>query len=206
MESATTLAPGAAGMFSRDFDALEIGDRFDGPACELRARDVAVFAALTGDGHPAHTDPEWAASGPFGERIAHGLLVLSCAVGTLPLDPERVIALRRLRDVVFKRPVAVGEEIVAACEVRELRPVSAAEGLVGCEWRISGGDGRLRVRALVELLWRRGEPDGGRPDAAERRRRGEPDGGRPDRAERPRPAAELSPIGARPDGSTEVLV
>ena len=48
---------------------------------------------------------------PFGERIAHGLLVLSIAAGLVPFDPQRVIALRRVRDVVFKRPVRFGDTI-----------------------------------------------------------------------------------------------
>ena len=50
-------------------------------------------------------------TGPFGERIAHGMLVLSYAVGLVDFDPERIAALRRIREVVFKRPVAIGDTI-----------------------------------------------------------------------------------------------
>ncbi len=71
--------PPAAGpaMFATDFDELAVGDSYASPPAPIEDRDVAVFAALTGDHHPIHVDPEWAATGPFGRPIAHGLLVLS---------------------------------------------------------------------------------------------------------------------------------
>ena len=83
--------------------------------------DVTAFAGLTGDFHPQHVDAEWAAQSPFGERIAHGLLVLSLAAGMVDFDPEEVIALRRVRDVVFKRPVKLGELRIAAVRLPESR-------------------------------------------------------------------------------------
>lgn len=143
------------GMFAADFDELRRGDAFESMPRPIGEHDVAVFGALTGDQHPIHVDPEWAARGPFGRPIAHGLLLLSCAVGSLPLDPERVLALRRIGDAVFKRPLEVGDSIVVGCKVTELKPLDERTGLVGCEWRIAGSDGRLRVRAKVEILWRR---------------------------------------------------
>jgi hypothetical protein len=63
--------------------------------------DVVAFSALTGDWHPQHSDAVWAAHSSFGERIAHGMLIVSFAVGLVAFDPEHVVALRRIRDVVF---------------------------------------------------------------------------------------------------------
>ena len=61
---------------------------------------------LTGDMHPQHTDAAWAASSRFGERIAHGMLVLSYALGPDAVRPRaRGRAAAASRDVVFKRPV-----------------------------------------------------------------------------------------------------
>ncbi len=141
--------------FGLAFDDLVAGASFESGPIEVAARDVEAFAALTGDHHPAHLDPGWAATGPFGRPIAHGLLVLSQAVGALPLDPERVIALRRLRDVVFKRPVVVGESITVSCAIGEIRPLDARAGLVDCGCRILDEEGRLSARAVIEVLWRR---------------------------------------------------
>jgi len=146
----------AAGMFATGFDGLRTGDRHVGPLRSISQADVDVFAALTGDRHPLHTDPEWAAaSGPFGGPVVHGLLIVSCAVGSLPLDPDRVIALRRVRDVVFKRPLPVEDGIAVECRIVELKAIDAGAGLVTCECRIVDRDRRLIVRAALEILWRR---------------------------------------------------
>ena len=76
---------------SPDFDRLAIGTRFASRGRTVTEADVAAFASLTGDMHPQHTDAVWAARSPFGARIAHGMLVLSYAMGLLSLDPERLI-------------------------------------------------------------------------------------------------------------------
>jgi acyl dehydratase len=137
------------------FDELAVGEEFETPGRTVTQADVAAFAALTGDEHPQHTDAEWAARSPFGERIAHGMLILSIAVGLAPLDPERVLALRRLGEVVFKRPVLLGDTIHVHGSVLRLRELSEEAGLVGCRWSIANQRGELCARAEVEVIWRR---------------------------------------------------
>ena len=47
--------------------------------------DIALFAAVSLDTNPAHFDDEFAAGGPFGKRIAHGMLgagLISACLGT----------------------------------------------------------------------------------------------------------------------------
>lgn len=154
---------------SLDFDRLEIGATTVSRGRTIAEADLVSFAALTGDWHPQHCDAEWAASGLFGERIAHGMLVLSYAVGLLAIDPERVIALRGVRKVVFKRPVAIGATIRAEAEISGLRPLDEGHGLVELAVRVRDADGRLVMRAVIEALWRRdaavpADPDPG-PDA-----------------------------------------
>src|SRR4051812_50058302 len=101
-------------MFDRDFDSLAVGDRFVTRGRTVTEADVVSFASLTGDMHPQHTDRAWAASSLFGERVAHGMLVASFAIGMLPLDPSRGIALRSVRDAGFKRPVVIGARLHVA--------------------------------------------------------------------------------------------
>jgi 3-hydroxybutyryl-CoA dehydratase len=117
--------------------------------------DVAQFAALTGDMHPQHTDAVWAAGSRFGERVAHGMLVLSYCAGLVELDPERAVALRRVRNAVFKRPVALGDTIHVESAVEAVDPLDGGHSLVTCAWRVLNQDGRLVARATVELVWRR---------------------------------------------------
>jgi 3-hydroxybutyryl-CoA dehydratase len=151
-------------FWSDPFDRLSVGQRFRCGERTVRDTDVIVFSALTGDWHPQHCDPDWAAASPFGERIAHGMLILSLAVGLVPLDPERVLALRRVGDVVFKRPVRLNEVISVEGELTALRPIDERAGLVDFRWSIRNQEQALVARADVQVLWRR-------DDAVERRSR-----------------------------------
>jgi 3-hydroxybutyryl-CoA dehydratase len=137
-----------------DFDELEPGARFEGTPRIVTDDDVRAFAGLTGDSHPLHTDPDWAARSRFGRQVAHGLLVVSFAVGQLELDPERVVALRGLDDVVFKRPVPVGAELTLEGVVEETRPLDDEHGLVTLRVRLRA-DGRLAVMARLVAVWSR---------------------------------------------------
>ncbi len=117
--------------------------------------DVVAFSALTGDHHPQHTDVVWAEAGPFEGIVAHGMLALSYALGLVALDPDRIAALRRLEDVVFKRPVRIGDTIHV--EVKLLRP-DEGRGLEAYEWRILNQRDELVIRAKLEAVVR-GEDD-----------------------------------------------
>ena len=137
------------------FDALVEGATFATAHRVVSEADVDAFASLTGDHHPLHTDAAWAENGPFGERIAHGLLVVSAAAGLVPFDPSRVVALRAVRDVTFKRPVRLGATIVVKGAIRSLKPAGDDVGIVGLTWSVADGDGQLVCRAGVDVLWSR---------------------------------------------------
>jgi acyl dehydratase len=116
--------------------------------------DVVAFSALTGDWHPQHSDAVWAADSAFGERIAHGMLIVSFAIGLVNFDPERVVALRRIRDVVFKRPVRLGDTIRVEGTEAERREVDGETALVTWNWRIVNQEGELVSRVTIEALVR----------------------------------------------------
>ncbi len=141
-------------VFEREFAQLELGERFTTRGRTIGEADVMEFATLTGDRHPQHTDAQWAAGSRFGERIAHGLLVLSYAVGLMPLDPDRVVALRRVGDAVFKQPVKIGDTVHVEGEITALTELDPEHGLVETRWRIVNQRGRLVARASAELVWK----------------------------------------------------
>jgi acyl dehydratase len=141
--------------WSAPFDELQEGWEFATGARVVQAADVLSFGELTGDLHPQHVDAEWAAASPFGERIAHGMLLLSYAVGLAPFDPERVLALRRLREFVFKRPVRLGDTIAVRGRLAGLQPLDDDSGLVRCRLSILNQREELCARGEIELIWRR---------------------------------------------------
>jgi 3-hydroxybutyryl-CoA dehydratase len=143
-----------AAIFDRGFQELTVGERFSTPGRLVEEEDILEFAELTGDRHPQHVDAVWADSSRFGEQIAHGLLVLSFAVGLLPLDPDRVVALRRVGDAVFKQPVKIGDTVRVDGQVTGLRAIDDEHGLVETTLRILNQDDRLVARLTTELVWR----------------------------------------------------
>ncbi len=80
--------------------------------------------------------------------------MVSLAVGLLPLDPDRIVALRRVSDAVFKQPVKIGDIVHVEGEIVRTRELDDGHGLVELRLRIVNGEGRLAVRAGVELVWR----------------------------------------------------
>lgn len=142
--------------FSKPFEELEAGERFTTRGRTISESDIERFAQLTWDTHPVHTDEDWARSSRFGGRIAHGMLLLSFSSGLMPFDPERVVALRGVRDATFKAPVRPGETIRVEVELKDLRELDAEHGLVTLGWRVLAG-GDLAARATVDALWRRAD-------------------------------------------------
>jgi 3-hydroxybutyryl-CoA dehydratase len=137
-----------------------VGTVFESRGRTITEADLVSFAALTGDWHPQHGDATWAASRRFGERVAHGLMVLAYGIGLAGFNPERVVALRGLDRVTFKRPVRIGDTIRVAGKVAEVRPLDAEHALVRLDWTIRNQDSAAVIRARVEVLWRRDDDRG----------------------------------------------
>ena len=137
----------------------ELGELTEGAEFTTRGRtiteaDLTSFSALTGDWHPQHSDAEWAARSRFSGRVAHGMLVLSYAVGLMPFDPERVVALRGLESATFKRPVAIGDTIRVRCRVESTRPLDERNALVTLALRVVNQHGRTVALAGMNAVCR----------------------------------------------------
>lgn len=68
-------------MRGKSFDEFAVGDEFYTAARTVTEGDVSLFAGLSGDFNPLHTNEEFGKTTPFGTRIAHGVLSLSVATG-----------------------------------------------------------------------------------------------------------------------------
>ncbi len=104
--------------------ALEVGSAFQSPGRTITETDIVSFACLSGDFNRLHVDAEFAKGTPFGQRIAHGLLVLSILSGLTTqssgyrrLEPY-VLALLDLR-CRFPKPTFIGDTIVVRVTVTE---------------------------------------------------------------------------------------
>lgn len=137
----------------RPFDQLKVGQPYLSRTRTITESDVVSFAALTGDWHPQHTDAEFSARSRFGQRVAHGLLLVGVAVGLVPND--YVIALRSLQNVVFKTPVVFGDTIQIQGVIYSAVPVSEEAGLVVARWRVVNQRQETVFKMDVHALWKR---------------------------------------------------
>ena len=111
-------------------EEFEIGNEVISPARTITEADVVMFAGLTGDYNQLHTDEEFAKTTPFGRRIAHGLLVLSYAVGLLGrlgFIEGTALAFRELT-WKFSQPVFMGDTVHVKARCRELKPMARLGG------------------------------------------------------------------------------
>lgn len=153
--------PGATGTGAADdrfpgrsFDELEVGTHVVTRARTLTDADLVNFSALTGDWHPAHSDAAWAARTPFGERIAHGMLLLSYAVGLMSFDSRWVVAMRSVDGCFFKRPGRLGDTIHVDARIAALDPADDDRGIVRMALEI-WSDTDVLALARLSIVWRR---------------------------------------------------
>jgi acyl dehydratase len=88
----------------------------------LTETDIVLHAGQTGDFYPHHVDAEWSAQQPFGQRIAHGTLILSVAVGMTAGDINPVAFSYGYDRIRFVRPVHIGDTITVTAEIAGTRP------------------------------------------------------------------------------------
>jgi len=139
------------------FEQLNIGDKWTSAERIIAAADLQSFAELTGDHDPLHTDPQFAANGPFGKPVAHGLLGLSVLAGLSSKAPiVLTAALVDIRSWSFSKPVFVGDAVRAVTEVIDLKSRGRRHGEVHWYRQLLNQKGeKVQDGILVTLVSRR---------------------------------------------------
>jgi acyl dehydratase len=119
-------------IVSRHFEDYLIGFSRETLGRTITEADIVIHAGQTGDFYPHHVDAEWCRTQPFGQRIAHGTLVFSVAVGMTSgeVNPEAFsYGYDRLR---FIKPVFIGDTLHVRVTIKEKRdsPKSVRHGVV----------------------------------------------------------------------------
>lgn len=114
----------------RFFEEFDVGQTVVTAGRTITEGDIVRFAGLSGDFNQIHTDAAYAAQGMFGQRVAHGLLVLSVATGQAVqtgIIEGTVLAFREL-EWKFSRPVMIGDTVHTEIEVEETKPLPRLGG------------------------------------------------------------------------------
>ncbi|HXG24723.1 MAG TPA: MaoC/PaaZ C-terminal domain-containing protein [Chthonomonadales bacterium] len=103
------------------FEDYTIGARRETLGRTITETDIVLHAGQTGDFYPHHMDAEWCKTQDFKERIAHGTLIFSVAVGMTAgvINPLAIsYGYDRLR---FLKPVFIGDTIKVEVSIKEKR-------------------------------------------------------------------------------------
>ena len=103
----------------RYFEDLTVGDTASASRTVAEG-DLTAFADVTGDHNPVHLDAAYAATTPFKQRIAHGMLsagYISAVLGTKLPGHGSIYLSQNLR---FRAPVLIGDTVETVVKVEEL--------------------------------------------------------------------------------------
>jgi 3-hydroxybutyryl-CoA dehydratase len=137
------------------YEEFAIGDKVESAGRTITETDIVNFAYLSGDWNLIHTDAEYSAQGMFGQRVAHGLLILSIASGQavrLGFMEETVLAFRGL-EWKFQRPVFIGDTVrlrVTVEDKKDMRRVGG--GLVIFKLEVMNQKDEVCQRGTWEIL------------------------------------------------------
>ena len=112
------------------YDDFQLRDRIISRSRTVTETDIVNFAAFSGDWHPLHVDEEYARKAFFGERIAHGFLVLSVASGLMGLAEMAILAFYGMDKVRFLAPTKIGDTLRVEIDVEEKSDRDEKEGIV----------------------------------------------------------------------------
>ena len=117
--------------------------------------DIVRFAGLSGDFNQIHTDAEFASREPFGQRVAHGLLVQSIASGLAVQTgfiKGPVLAFRELT-CKFSLPVFIGDTIAVQLEIKEKKALPRlGGGQIVMKYSVLNQDGKAVQRGDWVML------------------------------------------------------
>ncbi len=140
------------------YDEFELGVCYQSQGRTVTETDVVSFAGLSGDFNPLHTDAEFGKATPFGERIAHGMLLVSIATGManwLGIFEGTTIALME-QVIRYRGAVKFGDTIHLEMEVIEKKETSKSDrGVVRFAIRVKKQTGDVAVDGEWTLLMKR---------------------------------------------------
>lgn len=135
--------------YYRDF---QVGDRLMTRGRTVTEADIVMYAALSGDWYPLHVDAEYAKRTPFGERVAHGLLIVSMAFGLMPLSDIAILAVSEIEKIKFHSPSRIGDTVRVEMEILEKSEKDQNKGLITAMIIISNQRKEKVATAILKML------------------------------------------------------
>jgi acyl dehydratase len=150
-------------MITNYYEDISVGDTHVSRARTITETDLVSFAMFSGDWHPIHTDVEYARADPvFGERIAHGALVLSVALGLVTFWPPAMKAFYGIDRLRFVAPTKIGDTLRVETRVTAVEPRDDHTAVVTSDFVVRNQHARDVLAASLKTLVA-GRPGGALP-------------------------------------------
>jgi acyl dehydratase len=101
------------------FEEFELNNTHRTKGRTITEADIIIHAGQSGDFFPHHVDEEWCKTQPFKQRIAHGTLVFTIAIG-LTADRVNEASMTYGYDRIrFIKPVFIGDTVSVSVTIKE---------------------------------------------------------------------------------------
>jgi len=140
------------------FEDLELGATNTSRGRTVTEADIVNFAGVSGDFVELHVNQEYAENGPFGRRIAHGLLVLSISSGLsvrMHDMSDTIIAFYGIDRLRFVRPVFIGDTVRVTKKVIDKHIKEADRGVLTFETNVLNQHGEPVIVYTDKLMVKR---------------------------------------------------
>lgn len=146
-------APSLRTLITTYLENIAVGDRSVSRARTITESDITGFAMLTGDWHSIHTDVEYAAADArFGQRIAHGALILSVGLGLVELWPPAMQAFYGVDRLRFVGPTFIGDTIHVETEVQSIDRRADGDAVVTYRFDVHNQHGAAVMVCTLKAL------------------------------------------------------
>jgi acyl dehydratase len=149
----------------RYFEQYELGAERRTLGRTITETDIVLHAGQTGDFYPHHMDAEWCKTQEFGQRVAHGTLIFSVAVGMTAGTVNMVAFSYGYDRLRFIKPVFIGDTIAVRVTIAEKREHKRPDhGLVVERLQVVNQRGETVLACDHLLLVRREAEHAGGPE------------------------------------------
>lgn len=133
-----------------------VGEVDESPARTVTETDIVMYAWISGDSNPMHTDAEYAGRSPLGRRIAHGTLGMSIVTGLSArmgdFDGTAIAALG-VDEWEFLAPIFIGDTVRLRTTIRDARITSKPDrGVVVRFMELVNQDNAVVQRGLMKTM------------------------------------------------------
>ncbi|MBT3311017.1 MAG: dehydratase [Desulfobacterales bacterium] len=141
-------------MKGKYFEEADVGEKHKSSGRTITESDIVLFAGLSGDYSPPHTDDEFCKTTPFKKKIAHGLLTTSISSGLFTRTGVfQGTGLAHMGTTIkYTAPVYIGDTLHIEFTVGEKEEMDAERGWLLINLETVNQDGKVVAKENMKMM------------------------------------------------------